>query len=436
VSAGATAAGGLRRAVTRGAAAAFALRAGGMGLALAAGVVLAHALGAPGYGTYQWAFAWVSTLALIATLGTDQLLVREAGIVLESGRWGALRALVRSTLGRVTAVALAVAALGAIVVAAAGGGLGARQATLLAALPILPLAAATNVAQGALLGLGRTARALAPGTIGRQAAFLLLVAIGALLGGLTAAKVAALQLVATAIAAAAVLMLLRRALAGRQAGRESPPAARAWLRESVPMGTATVLLAVDAQVGLLVLGALGSATDTGVYAAARLCTAPFTLVIAAGRLPLAGVIARLGATGEWARLQRGLRTATRGVALVSAAIAAVLIIAPGLVLGMFGAEFAHNGGALLRILALAQLVNAICAYNGLVLIMAGHERAAMAAALGGLVLDGVLCVALVPALGARGAAIAVLASVIARNVVNSVLVRRRLGIDATVLGRI
>jgi O-antigen/teichoic acid export membrane protein len=122
------------------------------------------------------------------------------------------------------------------------------------------------------------------------------------------------------------------------------------------------------------------------------------------------------------------------VAAVSVAVAAVLLVAPGLLLGLFGGDFS-DGATALRLLVLAHVVNALAAFNGMVLIMRGHERAAMGAALGCLVLDGVLCVALVPPLGATGAAIALLASIAVRNVVNSIQVRRNLGIDATVIGR-
>jgi O-antigen/teichoic acid export membrane protein len=123
------------------------------------------------------------------------------------------------------------------------------------------------------------------------------------------------------------------------------------------------------------------------------------------------------------------------VAAASAAVAAVLFLAPGPILALFGDGFA-SGATALRILAVAQLVNALCAFNGMVLIMGGQERAAMRTALGCLVLDVILCVALIPTLGSRGAALAALVSITARNVVNSVQVRRRLGVDATVIGRV
>ena len=426
--------GSLRQAVSRGAAATLILRGTAMALAGVAAIVLARELGSSGYGIYSWAFAWVAALAVPAALGADELLVRQTGVAVDRGEWDQLRALVRSTFGRVLLVSLGLAIAGATALVLAGGS-DARRSALLVALPILPLGALAALAQGALLGFGRTATAVAPGTLGRQALFLALVVTASAAGGVSTSGAVALQLTTTAAASVALLLLLRRVLA---AGPRTAavPAVRPseWLRTSIPMGAAAMFLVVDAQVGLLVLGAVGSAHDAGVYAAALQCTAPFVLVLAAGRLPLGSVVARLRAAGERERLQRGLRTATRAVAGLSAAAAAVLIAVPGSVLGLFGDDFSR-GEATLRLIAVAWLINALCAFNGLVLIMGGEERAAMRAALACLALDAALCLALVPPLGARGAAIAVLVSVTARNIANSVTTRRRLGIDTTVLGR-
>jgi O-antigen/teichoic acid export membrane protein len=432
----------LRRAVSRGAAAALLLRASGLAAAGLASLVAARELGAAGYGTYAWAYALATALAVPAALGADQLLTREAGVAVDHGDWAGLRTLVRSALRWVGLSAAGAAALGAVVVLlTAGGNPGARGTALLVALPIVPLAGLLTVAQGTLLGLGRTARALAPGLVARPAAFLLLVAIAVAATGLSAPGAVALQLVAVTGSAALGLVLLSRSLPreGATAGAITAVSRvgarpRDWMRVSLPMGASAIFLALDAQVGLLVLGAVGHAADAGYYAAAVLCTAPFALLLAAGRLPLGPVIARLAAAGERERLQRGLRLATRAVGAACALVAAILLVIPATVLDLFGAEFSSGADAL-RILAVAQLVNALCAFNGVVLIMGGHERAALRAAVCCLAIDIVLCAVLVPPFGEVGAAIAVLVGITARNVANSVATRRLVGVDSTVLGR-
>jgi O-antigen/teichoic acid export membrane protein len=261
------------------------------------------------------------------------------------------------------------------------------------------------------------------------------VVIATTAGGLSAADAVSLQLVASAVACAVVLLLVRRALARLPASEGPVRVVRSeWLRVALLMGGAALFLVVDAQVGLLVLGAAASDADAGVYAAALQCLAPFVLVQAAGRIALTSTVARLGAAGERERLQRGLRTATRGVAAVASAAALVLLVAPSEVLGLFGEGF-DDGASALRILAVAYLVNSLCAFNGMVLIVRGEERVAMVAAFVCLLLDVGLCLVLVPPFGAIGAAVAVLVTVTARNIFNSRSTWRRLGLDTTALGR-
>ena len=426
--------------VARGALATLILRTSGMALAAAAAVILARHLGPGGYGVYSWAFAWVSALAVPAALGADQLLVRESALTLDQGG-GTLRSLLRSAFIRVTVASLLTAGLLAGGFVLLGGHAPLRRSALFFALPILPLSALASLAQGSLLGLGRTPAAVAPGTIGRQGLFLVFVVVAVAVGTASPDRAVQAQLFATVLSCVVVLLLLRRALAAVNSGGQDSGAVGGgngmrgdWLRASIPMGAATMFLVIDAQVGLLVLGSSGLSADAGVYAVALQCTAPFALLLSAGRLPLGGAIARLTVSGERDRLQRGLMIATRAVAGASALVAAILLVLPGLVLGLFGSHFS-TGENTLRIVVVAQLINATCAYNGLVLIMGGLQQLAVRSALGGLLLDGVLCLALVGPLGSSGAAVALLISVSARNIVNTWLVRSRLGIDPTLLGR-
>src|SRR5687768_5827689 len=48
-------------------------------------VLMARHIGAESYGIYNYAFAWMSVLAIVATLGNDQLLIRSASEFLATG---------------------------------------------------------------------------------------------------------------------------------------------------------------------------------------------------------------------------------------------------------------------------------------------------------------------------------------------------------------
>ena len=113
-----------------------------------------------------------------------------------------------------------------------------------------------------------------------------------------------------------------------------------------------------------------------------------------------------------------------------------MVVAPGLVMSLFGAEF-RNGSAVLVLLALGQYVNVATGSVGNLLMMTGHERiirnitfAAAATNIG-------LCVLLIPRFGITGAAIGTSVGMAAQNIASDAFVARKLGI-ATVplLGRV
>jgi O-antigen/teichoic acid export membrane protein len=308
-----------------------------------------------------------------------------------------------------------------------------RPRALAIALPMLPFIAAVGIQQGALQGLQRITAAFVPGTLLRQGAFLVFVVVAALALGdsFSADWAVALMGVATFGGWVAGTVLLDRALP-RGGGAVS---FRTLLRSgSVAMGMSAGVLALDAQVGLLVLGGADSARAAGVYAVAAQVTAVFAVLMFTMRTPLAPVIARLHSGEEPERLRRGVVGVTRGAFALSVLAALPLLVIPDTVLSIFGSGFEHGAGAL-RLLAVANLVNAFAAFNGLLLMMTGHERSAAGASACALALNVVLCLALVPAWGAGGAAAAALASVTLRNVLNTVQTRRLLGLDSTLLGR-
>jgi O-antigen/teichoic acid export membrane protein len=421
----------LRATVARGAATGLVLRITSTGLGLLSALVLAHLLGVSGYGAYVWAFAWVSALAVPAMLGIDQLVVREVAIAATRGEWGAAGALLRR--GRLMVVAVAVAL-------AAGVGLVALLwrphdsglfTTLMIALPLLPFVALLGVQQGALQALRRFTAALAPGTVIRQAGFLTLIGVAILVTGsnLSSEWAMGLQGVATVAAWAAGAVLLFRALPAA-ASQRTVTSPSVFAGGALAMGMTASVLVLDAQVGVLVLGARGDPGQAGIYAAASQLTAVFALLLTALRIPLAPVLAELHASSQAERLQRALTLTTRWAAVACGVAAVPLLVLAGPLLSLFGHAF-ENGAGALRLLVAANVLNGIAAFNGLTLLMTGRQRAAGWAAGLALGVDFALCLVLVPVWGTKGAATGALAAVGLRNALNSWQTRRLLGLRST-----
>ena len=419
--------------MARGAAGTVVVRVAASAVALVAALVLARELGPGGYGSYAAAIALVAGLAQPCALGLDVFGVREAAVRSAGGEWGPLRALQRRGGLAVVAVSVLVALVAAGIAEAVGGDSRlARDIQL--ALPLLPVTALTLQLAGALQGLQRVTESLVASILAPRVAFLAALG-GALLAadGLSSRSAVLLQVAAGFAGLALALVLLRRALppAGRHAEPAEPPSG--WLRASLPLGLATGLTIAAWHVSTLAAAALGSAAEAGLYAAAAQVSVVLVILFEAVRTPLAPMVARLWATDEHARLQRGVTAATRRLFGATVVLAILVAALAEPLLSLFGDGF-EDGAAALRVVALAQVVNAAAAFNGLVLTMTGHEDAVARASVAAFAVTVAALVPLVPALGAEGAALGLLAGTLARNVVNAVQAQRLTGLDTTAVG--
>ena len=107
--------------------------------------------------------------------------------------------------------------------------------------------------------------------------------------------------------------------------------------------------------------------------------------------------------------------------------AALFCLAPSWVLSMFG-QNATAGALALTILTLSQLVNVASGPVGSLLVMSGHQDLVRNSTLATVLLQLGLCLWLIPAYGALGAAITAAAGVTTKNLINVIMVRKHLGL--------
>ena len=178
---------------------------------------------------------------------------------------------------------------------------------------------------------------------------------------------------------------------------------------------------------VIFLGLWGTAAHIGLFAAAnRLAALTVFATLPVNRM-LAPKMSALWAEGDTAAFFRLSRQAALLMVCVSLPIALALILVPEFLLGLFGEEFvaARN---LLWILAAGQLFNALTGPVRSMLIMTGHEKDhRMSSIAGGVVILG-LCIFLIPAAQATGAALAAAAGMVVNNLYAAFLVWRRLGV--------
>lgn len=411
----------------RGATVAMALRVVGAGLAFLFNVALGRLVGAHGAGLYYLALTAASVAAIVGRLGLENAMLRFAAAAHAQGDRRALAGVQRLGLR----VALGASALTTLAVLLAARWLS-RTVFSEPAL-VLPLALmAIAVVPTSLLTLyGELLRALGKvrdyvlvqSVLGPGLGLVLLLVLAPALGatGAVLAHVAAAALV-TGVAAA----LWRRATPGL---REVAPAfdLGRLLRTSLPLLWIAAMAFIMGWTDTVMLGIWEDARTVGIYGAATRASMLTSFILVGVNAVAAPKFAALYAQGERGALDRLARNATKLMAVAAAPFLVLFLVAPGLVLRLFGPEF-PAGAAALAILAVGQFVNVASGSVGYLLVMTGHEKAMRNDIIGTAALNVALNALLIPRYGMTGAAVATALSLAVLNLVAVALVHARLSI--------
>ncbi len=401
-----------------------ALKIGGTLITFGASLVYARALKPHGYGLYAYVLAWAGLLTLPAGLGFPLYLVREGAKFPSSLRpllaWADSRLLVSGLIFGILLIC-------AVFLPQAAG---ARWLFVVAA-PIPLLNNMGDVRAALLHVLGWVARSQWPKFI---------------LGpGLTLAVLAGLwiwqgrlypvELIASMVAAAILTVLINQ-LQFRRAARnlDSKSLPSVSIKSALPFMWLGMLYMINNRTDLIMLGSIKGAHDAGIYAVAMRAGEVITFVLMAADMVLRSRIARLYHDGDYHVLQRLLTAAVRRIALLSAPIAILFIVAASpLLYHLYGPAYAE-GATALRILAGAQLFSVLFGSTDHILNMTGYERLTMRGVGVSVLLNIILNFILVPPFGIEGAAIATSTSLVVWNFLLWFWVRSKLQLRPSVFG--
>ncbi|MBT8098494.1 MAG: polysaccharide biosynthesis C-terminal domain-containing protein, partial [Gammaproteobacteria bacterium] len=177
---------------------------------------------------------------------------------------------------------------------------------------------------------------------------------------------------------------------------------------------------------LLVLGALGTASDIGVFYAAHRTAALVGLILLAANSIIAPKFAALYHKRETTTLDEVMRNSAMFMTAAAAPAILLFFLVPEFVISIFGRDFTE-GGDLLRVLAFGQMFNVITGSVGFMLMMTDNSRSLLIVTLSMVVVNVVLSFSLIPSYGAMGAAIAATASLLTASVMRVLYVWRTLG---------
>lgn len=396
-------------------------------------VLIVRYLTVTDYGAFAYALSFVSLGETLVTLGIDRAVSRFLPIYEEHGRIGRLLGTIALVFGTILSLGLALILL----VQGIGGRIqleadGVAAGLLLILVLLVPLQAADTVF-GSLLAVFASPRSiflrryiLAPG--------LRLCVVGLLvLGRHDVEFLAAGYVVAGAIGVAVYAVLLVRLLRARGLLDGLRPArlefpVREILAYTIPLLTTDLVYLILNTTDALLLGATHG---LGAVAALRVVL-PVAglnqLVISSFSMLYTPAAARLFARGD--RRQAGelyWQTAIWMAVFTFPVFVMTVAFAEAVTVALFEERY-RSSALLLTLLAVGRYVDVALGFNGLTLRVFGQVRVVVLVNVVAAAVGTILYVALIPPLGAVGAAIGTAATLVIYNVVKQVALARTTGI--------
>ena len=203
--------------------------------------------------------------------------------------------------------------------------------------------------------------------------------------------------------------------------------ARRFWTFAFPQWLAEVFQVAVLWLDVILVGALASSREAGIYGAVSRLVTVGTLGLAALVLVLAPEMSSAFATGELQRVKRLYSSATTLLMAGSAPVLLVMATFAPLLARVFGGGF-RSGATPLAILAIAMLVDVVAGPALLTLLMGGRSQLVLMDSGVAFAANISLNVLLIPRFGMTGAALAWAASIVAINLLAVVQIRQLWGV--------
>lgn len=422
------------RSLRRGSTLTFGVQVAGAGLGYLLEVVLARVLGPEAYGEYTWVMATVYLLAVVGALGMPKASVRFIAEYRTNRHWQLLKGLFIRGLQLIGLTGIALVAIVTVAILfLVESPTEAWLLLLLFGAALVPLRSFLDFEMGVSRGLKKMVLAFAPTSIFRP--LLLMGAIGfAVAIGTEVSSGEALGLTALVYLVLVVGhgFVIWRKLPDESRLSEARFAEKKWLRVSLPLLLAAASFMLLSRTDVIMLGILSDSRNVGLYNSASR-TAQLTGYVAIALNSIAGpLISELFTRGERQKLQELAGRVSAWTFWPSLAIGLGLIVLARPVLGLFGSEFAAARIPLVVLVAGYVLASSVGSVAYL-LDMTGYQDYTAKVVAMSSVLNIVLNVVAIPLLGAVGAAIATITSMMVWNLWLRRTVKRELAIEPSIL---
>lgn len=399
------------------------------GMAFLIGIILARYLGPEMFGEYAYMLAWVSLASSFLIAGFSRLLVRDIAAYKHNQQYGLIQGIV-SVAAIVVTLVFALLAVAVLLANLSGQMQKWDVEIILAGLLSLLFLSWTVLCQSATRGLGHVLVGQLSNKIIKPAVQLLLLTF-LVLGLYSESLTAKTALYAFTIAAFFGLLFAVFILQKKRRKHDSLRKEydfRRWYSSFWRMSLLGWMGALNLQLSVILLGLLGGETDVARYkvAAQIALLMPFGLkVMNSIQMP---ILSNAYSSGDKVELQRlAGRSCTISFFTAFPILLIAIFFGEELILKVFGSGY-QNAGMILLLLSLGQLVNVSAGSSGLLMLVSRNEQTVMITQAAVLLMNSVLCIILIPRMGAMGAAIAATASLSLRNIYLVFSIYRSMGI--------
>ncbi|WP_255597296.1 lipopolysaccharide biosynthesis protein [Paludisphaera rhizosphaerae] len=406
-------------------------RVGGSAATLVSTVLLSRMLTTAEFGEYVLVLTVVLIGSILGALSMGEAILRFVGVRLgmadSDEAWSACRkGLLIATIGLV----------------AVGVGYMAGYETIRRLIPGLPLGR-TNAAWAALwmissgigLVLSCALRAfdrimlgtLVEITLYRVGLVVILAAMWAVGATSLTSAIAASALVASIVTLGAAVALVRMA---PPRGRIAHIGPNSWelVHFALPLLGSGLLFRFMSDASLWMISVYCSADEIALYGAAYRLWVVFSIPQVAVNAAIQGPIARLQAQGDGQMLERLMRGATMTALWPTFGITVVVLGAGSSILGFLYGPYYAEGGTVLVILCIAQLMCTAVGSSEQLAAMSGRQFAVLMASVPATIVSLVLSVALIPRFGLSGGAVAAGCSSLLFKMILAAYCASRLGV--------
>ncbi|WFU41840.1 oligosaccharide flippase family protein [Bradyrhizobium sp. CB82] len=414
----------------------FLIRVISAGLAYLSQILLARWMGTSDYGVYVYVWTWVLLLGSMMDFGISA----SAQKIIPEYRTSGEQALLRGFLSGSRWLTFVVSALVSLALAGLVLLLSpwidpAAHLPLYIGCMTLPAFVVANTQDGIARVHDWMQLGLMPQFIIRQALIIGITASALLLGfhlGATAAMVASAG--AVWIAMTGQMVMLNRKLAGHVENGPKAYDISGWLAISLPILLVESFYLLLSYTDVLVLQQFRPSDEVGVYFAVIKTLALVSFIHYAMSATAAHRFAEYNALGDKTRLSAYVAHAINWTFWPSLAATAVLLALGKPLLWLFGPQFVI-GYDIMFIAAVGLVVRAAIGPVERLLNMLGHQKICALAYALAFVMNVILCIALVPHFGGRGAAAATSISLTFETVLLFRIVRQRLGLHVLAFGQ-